>query len=67
MARGPDFGHAWLKGNKLSLNVVKTDYMNILYCQKHQKKIGELDLIICDANIQNLKETKYLGIQIDRT
>ena len=27
----------WLKGNKLSLNVVKTVSMNILSCQKHQK------------------------------
>ena len=27
---------------------------------------GELDLKIRDTNIQNVKETKYLGLQIDR-
>ena len=56
----------WLKGNKLSLNVVTTVSMNVLSRQKHQKVLGELDLKICDTNIQNVKETKYLGLQIDR-
>ena len=56
----------WLKGNKLSLNVVKTVSMNILSRQKHQKILGELDLKIRYTNIQNVKETKYLGFQIDR-
>ena len=56
----------WLKGNKLSLNVVKTVSMNILSRQKHQKILGALDLKIRDTNIQNVKETKYLGVQIDR-
>ena len=56
----------WLKGNKLSLNVVKTISMNILPRQKHQKILGELDLKVRDTNTQNVKETKYLGLQIDR-
>ena len=56
----------WLKGNKLSLNVVKTISMNILSHQKHQTILGELDLKIRDTNIQNGKEIKYLGLQIDR-
>ena len=56
----------WLKGNKLSLNVVNTVSMNILSRQKHQKVLGELDLKIRDTNIQNVIETKYLGLQIDR-
>jgi len=56
----------WLKGNKLSLNVVKTVSMNILSRQKHQKILGALDLKIRDTNIQNVKETKYLSVQIDR-
>ena len=56
----------WLKENKLWLNVVKTASMTILSYQRHQKIIGELDLTICDTNIQNVKETKYLGLQIDR-
>ena len=33
---------------------------------KHQKILGELDLKIRDINIQNVKETKYLDLQIDR-
>ena len=56
----------WLKGNKLLLNVVKTVSMNILSRQKHQRILGELDLKIRDKNIPNVKETKYLGLQIDR-
>ena len=56
----------WLKGNKLSLNVVKTVSMNILSRQKHQKILGELDLKTRETNIQNVKETTYLCLQIDR-
>jgi len=56
----------WLRGNKLSLNVVKTASMNILSRQKHQKKLGELDLKIRDTNIQHAKETKYFGLQTAR-
>ena len=56
----------WIKGNKLSLNVVTTISMRILSCQKHQKVLGKLDLRLRDTNIQNGKETKYLGLQIDR-
>ena len=56
----------WLKGNKLSLIVGKTVSINILSRQKHQKILGELDLKIRDTNIQNVKETKYFGLQIDR-
>ena len=55
----------WLKGIKLSLNVVKTVSMNILSRQKHQKILAELDLKIRNTNIENVKETKYLGLQID--
>ena len=32
----------WLKGSKVSLNVVKAASMNILSRQKHQKILGEL-------------------------
>ena len=47
----------WLKGNKLSLNVVKTASMNILSRQKHQKILGEFD-----SKYSNAKETKYLSL-----
>ena len=56
----------WLKGNKLSLNVVKTTSMTISTCQKYRKVIGDLDLKIRDTNIETVSETKYLGLQIDR-
>ena len=54
----------WLKGNKLSLNIVKTASMNILSFQKHQWILGELDLKIRDTNIQNIKETKVLDFRL---
>ena len=56
----------WLNGNKLSLNAVKTVSMYILSRQKPQRLLGELDLKIHDTNIQNVKETKYSGLQIHR-
>ena len=56
----------WLKGNKLSLNVVNMVSMNILSRQKHQKVLGELDLKLRDTTIQNVEETEYLVLQIDR-
>ena len=56
----------WLKGNTLLLNVVKTVSMHILSRQKHQKILGESELKIRDTNIQHVKETKYLALQIDR-
>ena len=40
--------------------------MNILSRQKHQYILGELDLKTRDTTIQNVKETKYIGLQIDR-
>jgi len=40
--------------------------MKILSRQKHQKVLGDLDLRLRDTNIQNVKETKYLGLQIDK-
>ena len=40
--------------------------MNILTRQKIQKLLSELDLKILDTNIQNVNETKFLGLQIDK-
>ena len=58
----------WLQGNKLSLNVVKTHSMlisakqkqNILKCQNK-----DLDLKIRENEVDVVKKTKYLGVQID--
>ena len=40
--------------------------MNILSRQTQQGILCELDLKLHDTNIQNAKETKYFGLQIDR-
>ena len=58
----------WLQGNKLSLNVAKTHSMlistkqrqNILKCQNK-----DLDLRIRENEVEVVKKTKYLGVQID--
>ena len=48
----------WLKGNKLSLNVIKTVSMNILSRQKRQRILGELDFKIRDAYFQVFSKCK---------
>ena len=58
----------WLKGNKLSLNVVKTRSM--LITTKQRKKYLETSdqnfkPSIREENVQVVSSTKYLGIQID--
>ena len=58
----------WLQGNKLSLNVAKTHSMLISTKQeqnslKSQNK--DLDLKIRDNDLEVVKKTKYLGVQID--
>ena len=58
----------WLKGNKLSLNVVKTRSM--LITTKQRKKYLETSdqnfkPSIREENVQVVSNTKYLGIQID--
>ena len=58
----------WLQGNKLSLSVAKTHSMlistkqkqNILKCQNKK-----LDLKIRENEVEVVKKTKYLGVQID--
>ena len=58
----------WLQGNKLSLNVAKTHSMlistrqkqNILKCQNK-----DFDLKIRENEVEVVKKTKYLGVQID--
>ena len=59
----------WLKGNKLSLNVVKTRSM--LITTKQRKKYLETSdqnfkPSIREENFQVISSTKYLGIQIDK-
>ena len=58
----------WLQGNKLSLNVAKTHSMLISTKQKQnslKSQNKDLDLKIRDNDLEVVKKTKYLGVQID--
>ena len=60
---------SWLKGNKLSLNVVKTHSM--LVCTKVKNKILDrsnhsLQVKIRETELEVVNKTKYLGVQIDK-
>ena len=55
----------WLNENKPLLNLVQAVFMNVLPLQKHQKILGELHLKTRDTDIQKVKETKYLSLQIN--
>ena len=58
----------WLQGNKLSLNVEKTHSMLISTKQKQnsiKSQNKDLDLKIRDNDLEVVKKTKYLGVQID--
>ena len=58
----------WLRGNKLSLNVAKTNSMLVSTRQRHNiLKIRnvEFDLKIRDNELEIIHKTKSLGVQID--
>ena len=60
----------WIQGNKLSLNVAKTNSMLVSTKQKHNilKSRNEgLDFKIRDNELEKIKKTKYLGVQIDNS
>ena len=60
----------WLKGNKLSLNVMKTHSMLISTKPKHKalENQGEsLKLKIRDNELEVVQKSKYLGVQIDNS
>ena len=60
----------WLQGNKLSLNVAKTNSMFVSTKQKHiifKLRNDDLDLKICDNELEVIPKTKYLGVQIDNS
>ena len=54
----------WFKTNKLSLNVSKTQYM-IFNKKKQRAQDAELNIIIGQENVNQVKYTKFLGIYID--
>ena len=60
----------WLQGNKLSLNVIKTQAM-VVGSRPNLKKISEGNVqspsfAIGDSQIEIVEKTKYLGIQLDQ-
>ena len=61
---------SWLSGNKLSLNVAKTQGM--LICTKNKQRSLEstsesLCLKIRDNDLALVEKTKYLGVQVDNS
>ena len=60
----------WLQGNKLSLNVAKTNSMLVSTKQKHdilKSRNEDLYLKIHDYELEIIQKTKYLGVQIDNS
>ena len=60
----------WLKGNKLSLNVAKTNCMPITTKQVHsylKNRNEDLHLTIHNKERNVIKINKYLGVEIDNS
>ena len=57
----------WLRGNKLSLNVAKTQSMVISTKQKLKSQTDKLTLLIRQKVLDDVQCTKYLGVHIDKT
>ena len=60
----------WLQGNKLSLNVAKTNAMLVSTKQKHnilKSRNEDLDFKIRDNELEIIQKTKYLGVQVDKS
>ena len=60
----------WLQGNKLSLNVTKTQAM-VIGSRPNLKKIGENTVgspafVIDDSPVELVDSIKYLGVQVDQ-
>ena len=65
----------WLQGNKLSLNLIKTQSM-VVGSRPNLKKISDkkvqpptfvIDLLVIDCyKLRSLKKAKYLGVQLDQ-
>ena len=55
----------WLKANKLSLNVAKTELMIIGSRQRLSAQCGDVEIGIDDQIIKRVDHTKSLGLTID--
>ena len=61
---------SWLKGNKLSLNVVKTQSMLVATKPRHQalnNAAENLKFEIHGSELDVVTKTRYLGIQVDNS
>ena len=61
--------HVWLKGNKLALNVARTQSLVISTRHKQaamKEQAVTLAVDICDAAVEVAENIKYLGVYIDR-
>ena len=61
---------SWLKGNKLSLNVAKTQSMLIATKPKHRTlndATEKLNLEVRGRELDVVKKTKYLGVQVNNS
>ena len=61
---------SWLSGNKLSLNVAKTQGMLLCTKNKHKSLEGtgeSICLKIRDNDLALVENTKYLGVQVDNS
>ena len=57
----------WMRINKLSLNVCKSEYMIIGHKRQLNRVDGDLpDLVLNNEVIKRVDKTKYLGIYIDQ-
>ena len=53
----------WLLANKLCINVLKSNY--IIFCASQYKYTQSVPIILNDTNLDQAKDTKFLGIYID--
>ena len=53
----------WFKTNKLTINVKKTNYM--IFSPSKKRKLKSLNIKIDDSPLNQVNETKFLGIIID--
>ena len=65
-----EVSYAWLNGNRLSLNVAKTQSMTIARMHKqaaleYQNK--HLNLQISNETLEVVQRTNYLGVYIDKS
>ena len=57
---------AWLNVNKLTLNLLKTDFMLIGSRQRIAALDGNIELSLSNTDVRQVESTKCLGVNIDK-